>query len=192
MVMETLVPFSLKGLQGSWQLLDMGSLPWITQDLVFQKVFMLIFPVLTNWLMMLSSISPESKRTQSFLLFLASCLDSQWVEKVHLKQPNAWNGAVLVAPMCKIADDIVPPWAVKQFLIGMANILPKQKLVPLKDLAEAAYRDLKKRELAAYNVIAYKDKPRLRTALELLKVAQEIESQLKEILNISLPLCYVI
>ena len=22
--------------------------------------------------------------------------------KVHLKQPNAWNGAVLVAPMCKV------------------------------------------------------------------------------------------
>lgn len=22
--------------------------------------------------------------------------------KVHLKQPNAWNGAILVAPMCKV------------------------------------------------------------------------------------------
>lgn len=22
--------------------------------------------------------------------------------KVHLKQPNAWDGAVLVAPMCKV------------------------------------------------------------------------------------------
>ncbi|XP_028091344.1 caffeoylshikimate esterase-like [Camellia sinensis] len=30
------------------------------------------------------------------------------VLKVHLKQPHAWNGAILVAPMCKIADDMVP------------------------------------------------------------------------------------
>jgi acylglycerol lipase len=22
--------------------------------------------------------------------------------KVHLKQPNEWNGAILVAPMCKV------------------------------------------------------------------------------------------
>lgn len=42
---------------------------------------------------------------------------------------------------------MVPPWLVKQFLIGIANFLPKQKLVPQKDLAEAAFRDLKKREL---------------------------------------------
>ncbi|KAG8662481.1 hypothetical protein MANES_01G110400v8 [Manihot esculenta] len=92
--------------------------------------------------------------------------------KVHLKQPNAWNGAILVAPMCKIADDMVPPLLVKKFLIGVANILPTKKLVPQKDLAEAAFRDLKKREL---------DKPRLKTALEMLKTTQEIEQRLEEV-----------
>ncbi|XP_021634703.1 caffeoylshikimate esterase isoform X3 [Manihot esculenta] len=101
--------------------------------------------------------------------------------KVHLKQPNAWNGAILVAPMCKIADDMVPPLLVKKFLIGVANILPTKKLVPQKDLAEAAFRDLKKRELTSYNVIAYKDKPRLKTALEMLKTTQEIEQRLEEV-----------
>ncbi|XP_052198134.1 caffeoylshikimate esterase isoform X3 [Diospyros lotus] len=59
--------------------------------------------------------------------------------KVHLKQPNAWNGAILVAPMCK----------------------------------------------AAFNVIAYKHKPRLRTAVQLLRTTQAIEHQLEEV---SLPL----
>lgn len=42
---------------------------------------------------------------------------------------------------------MVPPFLVKQILIGIANILPKHKLVPQKDLAEAAFRDLKNREL---------------------------------------------
>ncbi|KAL7232046.1 hypothetical protein ACSBR2_010127 [Camellia fascicularis] len=107
------------------------------------------------------------------------------VLKVHLKQPSAWNGAILVAPMCKIADDMVPPRLLTQILIGVAKFLPKQKLVPQKDLAELAFRDLHKRELAAYNVVAYKHKPRLQTAVELLRTTQEIERRLEEV---SLPL----
>ncbi|PON43689.1 Serine aminopeptidase, S [Parasponia andersonii] len=105
--------------------------------------------------------------------------------KMHLKQPNSWNGAILVAPMCKIADDMYPPVLLTQILIGLAKVLPKKKLVPQKDMAKAAFRDLKKREMTAYNVIAYKDKPRLRTALEMLKTTEEIERRLEEV---SLPL----
>lgn len=45
---------------------------------------------------------------------------------------------------------MVPPFLVKQILIGIANILPKHKLVPQKDLAEAAFRDLKNRELVCF------------------------------------------
>ncbi|XP_058087219.1 caffeoylshikimate esterase isoform X2 [Magnolia sinica] len=105
--------------------------------------------------------------------------------KVHLRQTHAWDGAILVAPMCKIAEDMVPPWALKQFLICIAKVLPKGKLVPQKDLAEMAFKDPKKRKLTPYNVIAYKGKPRLRTAVELLRTTEEIESRLEEI---SLPL----
>ncbi|XP_075482148.1 caffeoylshikimate esterase-like isoform X2 [Primulina tabacum] len=103
--------------------------------------------------------------------------------KVHLKQPDLWSGAVLVAPMCKIADDMVPPWLVTQILIGVSKLLPKQKLVPRKDLAEMAFQDARKREQTAYNVIAYKHKPRLRTAVELLRTTREIEHQLEKVLN---------
>lgn len=52
------------------------------------------------------------------------------------------NGIVV-----QIADDIVPPWLVTQILVGIAKFLPKQKLVPQKDLAEFTIRDVKKREL---------------------------------------------
>ncbi|KAF3784382.1 hypothetical protein EJ110_NYTH30315 [Nymphaea thermarum] len=105
--------------------------------------------------------------------------------KIHLKQPQAWNGAILIAPMCKIADDMVPHWLIKQLLIGIANFLPKQKLVPTKDLANMAFKETKKKNLVIYNVISYKDKPRLRTAVEMLRATQEIEDHLQEV---SLPL----
>lgn len=127
--------------------------------------------------------NPEFHTLPSFLF--GQSMGGAVALKVHLKQPNAWDGAILVAPMCKIADNMVPPWLLTQILIGIANFLPKQKLVPQKDLAEAAFRDLKKRELTAYNVIAYKDKPRLWTAMEMLKTTQEIERRLEEV---SLPL----
>ncbi|KAH9675773.1 Hydrolase 4 domain-containing protein [Citrus sinensis] len=90
---------------------------------------------------------PEFRTLPSFLF--GQSLGGAVAVKVHLKQPNAWSGAILVAPMCKIADDMVPPFLVKQILIGIANILPKHKLVPQKDLAEAAFRDLKNRELVS-------------------------------------------
>ncbi|XP_009629754.1 caffeoylshikimate esterase-like isoform X2 [Nicotiana tomentosiformis] len=127
--------------------------------------------------------NPEICNLPSFLF--GQSMGGAVALKVHLKQPDAWNGAVLVAPMCKLADDMVPPWLVTQILIGIAKFLPKQKLVPQQDLAELAFRDVKKREQAAYNVIAYKHKPRLRTAVELLHITQEIEKQLDKV---SLPL----
>ncbi|XP_071706402.1 caffeoylshikimate esterase-like [Rutidosis leptorrhynchoides] len=127
--------------------------------------------------------NPELRDLPKFLL--GQSMGGAVALKVHLKQPEFWNGAVLVAPMCKIADDMVPPWAVKNFLIGVAKVLPKYKLVPQKDLGDMAFRDPGKKPLTTYNVIAYKDRPRLGTALELLNTTQEIESRLE---NVSLPL----
>ncbi|RZC61221.1 hypothetical protein C5167_022980, partial [Papaver somniferum] len=134
-----------------------------------------------GWLCMAESM--ESQDVPSFLF--GQSMGGAVALKVHLKQPNAWNGAVLVAPMCKIAEDMVPPLLVKQLLIAVANVLPKSKLVPEKDIGEMAFRDLEKRKLAKYNVIAYRDKPRLRTALELLRTTDEIERRLEEV---SLPI----
>ncbi|XP_042491272.1 caffeoylshikimate esterase isoform X2 [Macadamia integrifolia] len=127
--------------------------------------------------------NPEFRNLPSFLF--GQSMGGAIALKVHLKQPNAWDGAVLVAPMCKIADDMVPPEFLKYILIGVAKFLPKQKLVPQKDIAEMAFRDMKKRALTPYNVIAYKHRPRLGTAVELLKTTQEIEKRLEEV---SLPL----
>ncbi|RCV43404.1 hypothetical protein SETIT_9G291800v2 [Setaria italica] len=127
--------------------------------------------------------NPEHRGLPSFLF--GQSMGGAVALKVHFKQPNEWNGAILVAPMCKIADDVVPPWPVRQVLIFMAKLLPKEKLVPQKDLAELAFKEKKKQEQCSFNVIAYKDKPRLRTALEMLNTTQEIERRLEEV---SLPM----
>ncbi|KAJ0985748.1 hypothetical protein J5N97_004104 [Dioscorea zingiberensis] len=123
--------------------------------------------------------NPEYQGLPNFLF--GESMGGAVVLKVHLKQPDVWDGAILVAPMCKIADDVVPPWPLVKILTGVAKVLPKGKLVPQKDLSEMAFKDLKKREQCALNVVGYKDKPRLRTALELLRTTQEIEQRLEEV-----------
>ncbi|XP_057522217.1 caffeoylshikimate esterase isoform X1 [Amaranthus tricolor] len=117
-------------------------------------------------------------RNRPFFLFGQS-MGGAVALKIHLKQPKAWNGAVLVAPMCKIADDMYPPFILTQILISLAKVFPKWKMVPQKDLADIAFRE--KKELANYNVIAYKDKPRLKTAVEMLRTTDEIASRLEEV-----------
>ncbi|TKY69349.1 Caffeoylshikimate esterase [Spatholobus suberectus] len=101
--------------------------------------------------------------------------------KVHLKEPNNWDGMILVAPMCKIADDVLPSDAVMKVLTVVSKVMPKAKLFPNQDLAELAFREPSKRKLAVYNVICYDDNPRLKTGMELLRTTKEIESQVHKV-----------
>ncbi|CBI27011.3 unnamed protein product, partial [Vitis vinifera] len=101
--------------------------------------------------------------------------------KAHLKEPSGWDGVILVAPMCKIAEDVTPPPAVLKVLTLLSKAMPKAKLFPQKDLAELAFRDSRKRKMAAYNVISYNDQMRLRTAVELLEATSDIEMQLEKV-----------
>lgn len=122
---------------------------------------------------------PELKGLPHFIL--GQSMGGAVTLKVHLKEPHDWDGVILVAPMCKIAEDMKPPPAVLKVLTLMSRVTPKAKLFPQKDLAALAFRDPRKREMAAYNVIAYIDRTRLRTAVELLQVTSEIERQLEEV-----------
>ncbi|XP_059316954.1 caffeoylshikimate esterase-like isoform X1 [Lycium ferocissimum] len=101
--------------------------------------------------------------------------------KALLKEPLQWDGIVLVAPMCKIAEDMTPPVILQKVLIFMSNIMPQAKIVPTKDLAELAFREFKKRQMAPYNVISYSDKTRVKTAVELLNATKYIESQVEKV-----------
>ncbi|CAO1947907.1 unnamed protein product [Urochloa humidicola] len=101
--------------------------------------------------------------------------------KVHLKQQKEWDGVLLVAPMCKISEDVTPPAPVLKALNILSCLLPEAKLFPQKDIGDLAFRDPRKRKVAEYNAISYCDQMRLRTAVELLKATKDIESQLEKI-----------
>ncbi|AES62911.2 monoglyceride lipase, putative [Medicago truncatula] len=101
--------------------------------------------------------------------------------KAHLKEPNVWDGVILVAPMCKISEGMLPPTTILKALTLLSKMMPKAKLFPYKDLSELIFREPGKRKLAVYNVISYDDQTRLRTGMELLSATQDIESQLEKV-----------
>ncbi|KAG0600204.1 hypothetical protein M758_11G015300 [Ceratodon purpureus] len=126
---------------------------------------------------------PENQGLPSFLF--GESMGGAVALKAHLKDSSMWDGAVLVAPMCKIADAMYPPWYLVKILIALAHIIPKAKIVPHTDIAAIGFRDLDKRKRASYNPVAYIGNPRLGTALQLLQTTDYIESMLTEV---SLPL----
>ncbi|XP_078447048.1 caffeoylshikimate esterase-like [Wolffia australiana] len=100
---------------------------------------------------------------------------------LHRRDPEFWDGAVLVAPMCKISEDVKPHPLVISLLTTVEEIVPKWKIVPTKDVIDSAFKDPAKREQIRKNKLIYQEKPRLKTALELLRTSMALETWLGEV-----------
>uniref|UniRef100_A0A7N0T6Y2 Serine aminopeptidase S33 domain-containing protein n=1 Tax=Kalanchoe fedtschenkoi TaxID=63787 RepID=A0A7N0T6Y2_KALFE len=100
---------------------------------------------------------------------------------LHKKDPKFWNGAVLVAPMCKISEKVKPHPVVVNLLTRIEDVIPKWKIVPTKDVIDSAFKDPLKREEIRSNKLIYQDKPRLKTALEMLRTSMSLEESLDEV-----------
>ncbi|CAN6467726.1 unnamed protein product [Victoria cruziana] len=100
---------------------------------------------------------------------------------LHRKDPSFWNGAVLVAPMCKISEEVKPHPVVINLLTTVEEFIPKWKIVPTKDVIDSAFKDPIKREEIRNNHLIYQDKPRLKTALEMLRTSINIEKTMNQV-----------
>ncbi|KAH0460947.1 hypothetical protein IEQ34_008522 [Dendrobium chrysotoxum] len=100
---------------------------------------------------------------------------------LHRKKPSFWHGAVLVAPMCKIAEEIKPHPLVIKTLAKLSSVIPKWKIVPSKDITESAFKNPDWRDEIRSNPYCYKGKPRLKTAKELLMISIDIEKNLHQV-----------
>ncbi|KAM0853527.1 hypothetical protein ACQ4PT_051021 [Festuca glaucescens] len=108
---------------------------------------------------------------------------------LHRTRPDYWTGAVLVAPMCKIAEEMMPHPVVVSVLKLMTNIIPTWKIVPTADVIDAANKMQERRDEIRNNPYCYKGKPRLQTAYELLRVSLDIENNVLK--KVSLPFLIV-
>jgi pimeloyl-ACP methyl ester carboxylesterase len=76
-------------------------------------------------------------QSQSKRFLLGESMGGAVALLLHLRRPEFWSGAVLVAPMCKIADDMRPHPLVVNILKAMTSIIPTWKIVPSNDVIDA-------------------------------------------------------
>ncbi|GAA0148680.1 phospholipase [Lithospermum erythrorhizon] len=100
---------------------------------------------------------------------------------IHFKSKIKFNGAVLIAPMCKISDKVRPAWPVPQILTMFAKVAPTLPIVPTADLLEKSVKVPEKRIIAGMNPMRYTGKPRLGTVIELLRVTDYLSSRLCDV-----------
>ncbi|MQM19899.1 hypothetical protein Taro_052913 [Colocasia esculenta] len=122
---------------------------------------------------------PENKNKKRFLL--GESMGGAVALLLHRKKPKFWDGAVLVAPMCKIADEMRPHPVVISILTKLCKVIPTWKIVPTQDVIDTAIKNPERRMEVRNNPYCYKGNPRLKTAHELLLASLDVEKKLNEV-----------
>ncbi|KAK3188058.1 hypothetical protein Dsin_027619 [Dipteronia sinensis] len=100
---------------------------------------------------------------------------------IHFAQPIGFDGAILVAPMCQISDNVKPKWPIPQILTFLARFFPTLPIVPTRDLLDKSVRVEEKKIVANRNPMRYRGKPRLGTVIELLRITDYLSKKLCDV-----------
>ncbi|CAH1419709.1 unnamed protein product [Lactuca virosa] len=128
-----------------------------------------------------TSVCEKQENKNKLRVLLGESMGGAMVLRLHMKKPQFWDGGVLVAPMCKLSDDMKPPQIVVSILSHLTRIIPTWRIVPGQDIIELAFRDPKIREEVRNNPLCYKGRVRLQTANELYGVTTNLETRLQEV-----------
>ncbi|KAK6139952.1 hypothetical protein DH2020_026328 [Rehmannia glutinosa] len=88
-----------------------------------------------------TNISERKENRKRMRILMGESMGGAMVLRLHRKKPEFWDGAVLIAPMCKIADETRPSPLVITILTSLARIIPTWKLTPTPDIVDVAFRD---------------------------------------------------
>nr|GEX61577.1 caffeoylshikimate esterase-like [Tanacetum cinerariifolium] len=127
------------------------------------------------------SMKEREENKNKLRILLGESMGGAMVLRLHRLKPEFWDGGVLVAPMCKLAEGMKPSPLMFNVLVQLKRFIPTWKIVPGQDLLEIAFRDPKIRQEIRDNPLCYKGRVRLQTAMELFKVTVDLEKRLKEV-----------
>jgi alpha-beta hydrolase superfamily lysophospholipase len=100
---------------------------------------------------------------------------------LSLKQQGHWDGVVLCAAMCRIAEHVRPHPLVVSILKRVEPIVPWLAIVPSNIGADCVHRCPEKREQSMWDPFRYGTRPRLRSALNLLYATEFIEANMSKV-----------
>ncbi|KAH9767902.1 Hydrolase 4 domain-containing protein [Citrus sinensis] len=121
----------------------------------------------------------ENKGKMRFLL--GESMGGAMALLLHRKKPDYWSGAILAAPMCKIANDMKPHPVMISILSTLCKWLPKWKAIKGQDIIEIAFKEAAVREQVRANKYCYKGPPRMKTGYELFRISLDLEKRLQEV-----------
>ena len=104
-----------------------------------------------------------------------------WILLMFGQESTNWDGVVLLAPMCKIAEEMMPKEFIVATLIAMAGFVPSWPIVPSPNVIDKAFRDPEYRKLVRSGPYYVNYSPRLATAVELLDATIFIDTQMEKI-----------
>ncbi|KAM0853835.1 hypothetical protein ACQ4PT_050816 [Festuca glaucescens] len=125
--------------------------------------------------------NPENKTKKRFLYGFS--MGGTVVIQLHRKDSIYWDGAVLLAPMCKLGEDTRPHPLVVGALKMICTVAPSWRVIPSPDNLDKVCKDPDpqfKKEFRS-NPFMYKGKLALQTGNELLAVSLDIEKNLEEV-----------
>ncbi|GAU12142.1 hypothetical protein TSUD_01080 [Trifolium subterraneum] len=122
---------------------------------------------------------PENKKKTRYLF--GESMGGAVALLLHRKNPDYWDGAILAAPMCKIAKELRPNAMMVSILSALSKVIPTWKIIPTADIVDIAFKEPEVRQQVKDNKYCYKGKPRLRTGYELHRIATDIEQRLNEV-----------
>ncbi|ESW14694.1 hypothetical protein PHAVU_007G009500 [Phaseolus vulgaris] len=137
--------------------------------------------VIADCIQHFTSVCEKAEYTKKMRFLMGESMGGAVALLLHREKPYYWDGAILVAPMCKIAEEMKPNSMVVSVLSALSKVAPSWRIVPSPDVIDMAFKEPKVREEIRANRYCYKGKPRLRTAYELLRVSTEIEKRLPEV-----------
>ncbi|KAK1396311.1 caffeoylshikimate esterase-like [Heracleum sosnowskyi] len=128
-----------------------------------------------------TSICERKENANKLRFLLGESMGGAMVLLLHRKKPTFWDGAVLLAPMCKVADDIKPNQMVRSVIAQLARVIPSWRIVPTQDITDVAIRDVEVRKEIRSNPYCYTGRLRLQTGCQLMQTTRDIEKILPEI-----------
>lgn len=95
---------------------------------------------------------------------------------------RTWDGVILNGAMCGISAKFKPPWPLEHFLSLAAALVPTWRVVPTRgSIPEVSFKVEWKRKLAVASPRRTVARPRAATALELLRICNELQGRFEEV-----------
>jgi len=101
---------------------------------------------------------------------------------LHRREPTFWDGAILVALICKMVEDMKPQPIVILTLSKLSNVIPLWRIIPNEDIIDRAIKSEEWREEVRNNHYCYKGKPRVKTGYEIFIASLDMKAILIRLL----------